>query len=48
MDLADFAWFQQCFGSEATGACEPGNLCGTGLIDLDDLRLFVDTMNGPQ
>ncbi len=48
VDLADFAWFQQCFGSEATGACEPGNLCGTGLIDLDDLRLFVDTMNGPQ
>ncbi|MBN1511277.1 MAG: hypothetical protein JXB13_04630 [Phycisphaerae bacterium] len=48
VDLADFFLFQQCFGSEAAGECEPGNLAGTGMIDLDDLSLFVNELVGPQ
>ncbi len=48
VDLADFFLFQQCFGSEATGECEPGNLAGTGTIDLDDLTSFVNGLMGPQ
>ena len=48
VDLADFSSFQQCFGSEAIGACEPGNFTGTGMIDLDDLAHFVNELTGPQ
>jgi len=48
VDLEDFHLFQQCFGEVAVGACEPGNLTGSDVIDLDDLEQFVNQLSGPQ
>jgi hypothetical protein len=48
IDLKDFAAFQPCFGLDATGPCEPGNMAGGPTIDLDDFDLLCDSMQGPQ
>ncbi len=47
VDLRDFAAFQACFGAAGQGPCAPGNLTGSGAIDLDDLAEFVLAMTGP-
>lgn len=48
VDLRDSAMFHVCFGQLALDGCEPGNLTGDGVIDLDDFALFVQVLNGPQ
>ncbi|MHC4609305.1 MAG: S8 family serine peptidase, partial [Planctomycetota bacterium] len=48
IDVYDFSWFQGCFGLLATGGCEPGNITGSGTIELDDFALFVAALGGPQ
>ncbi|MHC4093374.1 MAG: hypothetical protein ACYSVY_24400, partial [Planctomycetota bacterium] len=47
VDLDDFEDFQKCFGQSALGGCEPGNLSGDGMIDLDDFQQFAAGMGGP-
>ncbi|MFH0981009.1 MAG: hypothetical protein V2A79_05670, partial [Planctomycetota bacterium] len=47
VDLADFAAFQVCFGELGLGECQPGNLTGSGLVQLDDLAAFVSALTGP-
>jgi hypothetical protein len=48
VDLADCAAFMRCFDQSADAACEPGNMAGGTMIDLDDYALFAADMNGPQ
>jgi hypothetical protein len=48
VDLKDFGAFQGCFGQLGLSGCEPGNLTGDGVIDLDDFALFVGALGGPQ
>ena len=50
IDLQDFAQFQVCFDhAVTTPACEPANMTGDGMIDLDDFQSFADelTAAGP-
>lgn len=47
LDLKDFGAFQACFGQLGLGGCEPGNLTGDGMIDLDDFAQFVAALGGP-
>ncbi|MFH0983172.1 MAG: hypothetical protein V2A79_16760, partial [Planctomycetota bacterium] len=47
VDLADFAVFQTCFGELGLGNCQPGNMTGSGVIELDDLAEFVSALDGP-
>ncbi|NOX57527.1 MAG: matrixin family metalloprotease [Planctomycetes bacterium] len=47
VDLADFLGMQQCFGSEASGACTTVNMTGDAQIDLNDFAAFVSAMTGP-
>ncbi len=49
VDLADYAAFQVCFGSAATGACaQHFELSRDGVIDLDDYDALAALMTGPQ
>ncbi len=48
VDLVDFAGFQACFGSPATGACACADINGDSAVDLADLDLFIGQMSGPQ
>jgi hypothetical protein len=48
IDLRDFAYFQGCFGTPASGSCDAGNLVGVdAMIDEADLEAFVNALNGP-
>ncbi|MCP4592539.1 MAG: hypothetical protein GY842_17535 [bacterium] len=47
VDLLDFASFQVCYGQIADSSCEPGNLNGTGMIDLADYSDFATGLEGP-
>jgi hypothetical protein len=47
IDMFDYSWFQACFGQIAVGDCEPGNMTGSGTIELDDFSLFVAGLGGP-
>lgn len=47
VDLRDFMEFSQCFGANAAGGCEPGNMTGDGTIDLGDYELFRAALTGP-
>ncbi|MFH1844538.1 MAG: hypothetical protein ABIF77_15165, partial [bacterium] len=47
VDLDDFASFQMCFGELAAAPCEPGNLNGSGMIDLADYADFEAVLGGP-
>jgi hypothetical protein len=46
-DLQDYAAMQNCFGQDAAGACEPGNLNGGIEIDLDDYAEFQPLVGPP-
>ncbi len=51
VDLADFAYFQQCFTGEGGGVpsgCECADLNFDGNVDIDDYRLINLRMEGPQ
>lgn len=49
VDLADFAVFQQCFSQMAVAfpECSAMALGGDDWIELDDFRLFVESLTGP-
>lgn len=47
VDLSDFAQFQSCFGVVPIGPCEPGNLIGGGVIDLEDFSEFAGNLVAP-
>jgi hypothetical protein len=46
-DLADYAAMQNCFGQDAAGTCEPGNLNGGIEVDLDDFAEFQPLVGPP-
>ena len=48
IDLADFAAFQVCFDETGSNGCEPGNIIGSELIDLDDYAMFAAALEGPR
>ncbi len=48
VDLVDFAAFQACFNTPASGACECADIDGDMDIDLDDLGHFNNQLMGPQ
>ncbi len=47
VDLLDYAAFQSCFGQSALGGCEPLNLSGDGIIDMDDFESLEALLTGP-
>lgn len=47
VDLRDFAQFQLCFGAVPDGSCEPGNLAGEAIIDLEDFAAFLGALGAP-
>ncbi|NOX59855.1 MAG: hypothetical protein GXP29_13500 [Planctomycetes bacterium] len=47
VDLIDYAAFMICFGQAADGGCEPANISGDEMVDLNDLALFVAQLGGP-
>ena len=48
LDLVDFAEFQNCFGEYGLGECQPANMTGGGVVDLDDFDLFAAAFAGPR
>jgi len=48
VDLSDFASFQACFDRTSVGGCEPGDMEGNGVVDIEDFVLFAGAMGGPQ
>ena len=47
VDLQDFARFQLCFAQSASGGCEPANMTGDEMVDLDDYNLISPLITGP-
>jgi len=47
VDLYDFRYFQKCFGHIADPLCQPANINGDGMVDLDDYAAFAVSQASP-
>ncbi len=49
VDLFDFGVFQNCFGQQGLGECQPGVLEGEdGIVDMEDYSVFEQLLSGPE
>jgi hypothetical protein len=46
VDLADFGFFQHCFGAAGTGECKCLDMDNNNVVDLDDYVLFEEALSG--